>query len=317
MKSKKQQIMKLARIILAICLTGAAMHVLCGQQLPLPGVVRVTDHLWNPAFTGQSGPWGAHATYAQQWIGFDGAPVTAIVGGHKHLDGDRMAVGANMMYDVTGPVSFAGLAIAYKYQINPNLFTDQDRLAFGILGTLGMRRYDPTTARVNDVQDPLLSGEAVGSFDVNAGVGILYRTVPDNRLYKSHFYAGLGASKLIPNKLSFGETSYGNRIHANAVAGWRTARDLYLDHIFWLNYADADLFNVSYQFRLENPDVFWAGLLMNSNLTFGIESGMILDGSWLQAEQFRIGAMASYSLGKFGTYQGFNLGINFELVKEF
>jgi type IX secretion system PorP/SprF family membrane protein len=288
-----------------------------GQQIPLPGVLRTTDYLWNPALAGHPGAWGAHATYNQQWLGFDGAPVTGIVGGHRNFHRDRMALAGDIIYDATGPLTFAGLAIAYKYQINPVIFSDHDRLSFGILGTLGQRRFDGSRSKVSDAVDPLLSGEAASSFDVNAGAGILYRSVPDNRLYKSHFYAGLGASRLVPTRLALDNAPFGNRIHGNAVLGWRHARDLYLDHTMWLNYADGSLYNLAYQFRLENPDAFWAGLNLNSNFTIGLETGLILDGGWLQAEQFRIGALAAYNAGRLGTYQGFSFGIHFEVVKDF
>lgn len=291
--------------------------LLQGQQIPLPGMLRTTDYLWNPALAGHPGAWGAHATYNQQWVGFDGAPITAIVGGHMNFHRDRMALAGDIIYDATGPLTFAGLAVAYKYQINPVLFSDNDRLSFGILGTLGQRRYDATKARVSDSFDPLLNGEAASSFDVNAGAGILYRSVPDDRLHRSHFFAGFGASRLVPNTLSLDNAPFGNRIHGNAVLGWRHARYLYLDHTLWLNYADAGLYNLGYQFRIENPDAFWAGLNLNSNFTVGLESGLILDGEWLQAEQFRIGILAAYNAGRLGTHQGFSYGINFEVVKGF
>ena len=92
---------------------------------------------------------------------------------------------------------------------------------------------------------------------------------------------------------------------------------LYFDHTFWLNYADASLFNLGYQFRIENPDAFWAGLNLNSSLNFGLETGVILDGSWANADQFRIGALATYNVGATGSNQGFSLAVNFELVKSF
>ncbi len=289
-----------------------------GQQIPLPGTIRATDHLWNPAFAASVGQWGAHATYNQQWLGFDGAPVTGIVGGHMSFDDNRMGLAGDIIYDATGPLTFVGVSVAYKYQINPAILGDHDRLSFGILGSIGQRRFDATRSKVSDSVDPLLSGETASTMDFNAGAGIMYRTVPDNRLYKSHFFIGAGASRLLPYNLSFNDASpYGNRLHGNAVLGWRSANALYLDHTLWFNYADASLYNLGYQFRVENPDVFWAGLNLNTNFSFGLETGMILDGSWLNAEQFRIGALALYNIRPNGSNQGFSLGINFELVKEF
>lgn len=287
------------------------------QQIPLPGVIRTTDHLWNPALTGQPGAWGAHATYSQQWLGFDGAPLTGIAGGHRNFSKDRMALAADLMFDGTGPLSFTGLSVAYKYQINPGLFDDDDRLSFGLSGLAGQRRYDATKAKVSDSVDPLLNSEATSTFDLNAGAGILYRSVSDNRLHKSHFYAGLGASRLVPNRVDLENAPLRHRIHANAVLGWRHARYLYLDHTLWLNYAHEELYNLGYQFRIENPDVFWAGLNLNTNFTIGLESGMILEGDWLRAEQLRVGAMAAYNVGRLGYHQGFSFGINLEIVKDF
>lgn len=288
------------------------------QQLPLPGMIRTTDHLWNPALAGHPGEWGAHANYQQSWLGFDGAPVTAIAGGQVNLQKQNMALAGDILYDKTGPLSFAGLAVAYKYQFNIAFLDDDDRLSIGILGTLGQRRYDPTQAKLSDSADPLVTGSSGGQFDVNAGVGVIYRTVADDDLDKSHFFLGMAANQLVPANLSFNDASpYGQRVHANAVLGWRTARYLWFDHTFWLNYADSRLYNLGYQFRIENPDVFWAGLNLNTSLNFGLETGVILDGDWINADQFRIGALAAYNIGANGSNQGFSLMANFEIVKAF
>lgn len=286
------------------------------QQIPLPGILRTTDYLWNPAFAGSPGRWGGHASYNQQWIGFEGAPVTTLVGGHVNFKDYGMGLAADIIYDATGPLTFAGLAFAYRYQINPGLFTDEDRLSFGLSGVLGQRRFDPTRAKVSDANDPYLSGEAATSLDVNAGAGILYRTVTEDRLHRSHFFAGLGVSRLIPNQLMLNSSvPFGNRIHGNAVAGWRTARDLYFDHTMWVLWADPNLYNVSYQFKVESPEVFWAGLNLSTNFNFGLESGVILDGSWINADEFRIGAMANYHVAPSGAGQGLSMGIYFEVVR--
>ncbi len=291
---------------------------LFAQQVPLPGMIRTTDYLWNPALAGHPGEWGAHANYQQSWLGFEGAPITALVGGTVNWKKQNMALAGDILFDQTGPLRFTGLSVAYKYQLNPGFLDDDDRISFGILGTLGQRRYDGTQAKVSDQIDPLLTGEAGGQFDFNAGAGILYRTVADDDVDESHFFVGLAASQLIPNSLSFNDVSpYSNRVHGNAVLGWRTANYLYFDNTFWLNYANPSLFNLGYQFRVENPDAFWAGLNLNSSLNFGLETGVILDGSWANADQFRIGALASYNVGSSGSNQGFSIAANFELVKLF
>ena len=306
------------RIITTILALASLPLLVQAQQLPLPGMIRTTDCLWNPALAGHPGEWGAHANYQQSWLGFDGAPVTGIVGGSINLEDYRMGLAADILYDQTGPLRFTGLAVAYKYQFNIGFLDDDDRLSIGILGNLGQRRYDPSQAKVSDQVDPLLTGDAGSQFNVNAGAGILYRTVADDDLDESHFFVGLGANQLVPYNLSFNDASpYGNRIHANAVLGWRTGRYLYFDHTFWLNYADVNLYNLAYQFRIENPDVFWAGLNLNSSLNFGLESGVILDGSWANADQFRIGALGMYNIGVNGSNQGFSFAVNFELVRSF
>ena len=245
-------------------------------------------------------------------------PVTALVGGHVNFDRYNMGLAADIMYDATGPLTFTGASIAYKYQISPGIFNDDDRISFGILGIIGQRRYDATQAQVSDINDPLLTGDASSQMDFNAGVGILYRSVADDDLDEPHFFIGLAANRLLPTSLSFNDASpYGNRIHGNAVVGWRTGRYFFFDHTFWTNYADASIYNIGYQFRMENPDAFWAGLNLNTNLTFGLESGIILDGSWANADQFRIGALAGYNIGRYGSNQGFSFAVSFELVDPF
>lgn len=302
-------------IILLFMVSSLAIQA---QQIPLPGIMRTADYLWNPALVGSSGLWGVHAGHTQQWIGFDGAPATTLAGGHRNLTDYNMAFGGDLIYDATGPLTFVGVAGAYRYQINTRWINMDDQVSFGLSANVGQRRFDATRAKLSDGQDPYLSSESASSLDFNAGAGVLYRSVADDRLHKSHFFVGAGASRLIPNRLNLDEnTPFGNRIHANAVVGWRTAGYYMLDHTFWMNFAENNLYNLAYQFRFENPDVFWAGLNLNTNFNFGLESGVILDGSWMNAQQFRIGALANYHIKPRGVSQGFSMGIVFEVVREF
>ena len=110
-------------------------------------MIRTTDYFWNPALAGHPGEWGAHANYQQSWLGFEGAPITALVGGTMNWKKKNMALAGDILFDQTGPLRFTGLSVAYKYQLNPGFLDDDDRISFGILGTLGQRGMMPLRPR--------------------------------------------------------------------------------------------------------------------------------------------------------------------------
>lgn len=85
----------------------------------------------NPGAAGKTGSWNAIGAFRKQWIGFDGAPQTTILG----IDGEVMflksfhGVGAEVFHDKVGAFTTMNINANYSYHIE---------LANGLLG-LGAR----------------------------------------------------------------------------------------------------------------------------------------------------------------------------------
>lgn len=285
--------------------------MLSAQQYPITNTLRHAEFMWNPAMTGVNEQAEIGVSLRQQWLGFAGAPTTGLLAGQKTLSKSNMGFGGVITFDKTGPLSFVGINAAYNYKFSLNL-NDDDQLSIGLLASAGQYRYDGSLAKVSDIDDDLLINAASTQFNFNAGVGVFYSSVPDYKQNESNFYFGIGAPQLLPSKLSFSgnsnEVKLKRSLHANAIAGFKLANDeFFTEHTAWLNYADAKLYNLSYQFKFEQIDAFWASMYINTNFTTGVNCGFIWKNDLFKDNgQLRIGIAGMYNLSTNGRYQGFS-----------
>lgn len=281
------------------------------QQYPITNSLRQTEFIWNPAMTGINERAEIGVSYRQQWLGFAGAPVTGILSGQKTLSRMNMGFGGALMFDRTGPLTFIGVNGAYNYKFSLQ-FNDDDQLSIGVLASAGQYRYDGNLAKVADSGDELVIGAQSSQFNFNAGVGVFYSSVPDSKQNESNFYFGVAAPQLLPSKLSFtgnsNEVKLKRSLHGNIVGGFKIANEsYYTEHTGWLNYADAKLYNLSYQFKFEQIDQFWGALYINTNFTAGLNCGFIWKNDMFgENGQLRVGIAGLYNLSTNGQYQGFS-----------
>ena len=73
----------------------------------------------NPGFAGSVGSINVIAIRRQQWVGFEGAPATTVVGVDKEIKfgGNFHGIGASVVYDVIGAYSTAFINANYSYHI--------------------------------------------------------------------------------------------------------------------------------------------------------------------------------------------------------
>jgi hypothetical protein len=105
-------------------------------------------------------------------------------------------------------------------------------------------------------------------------------------------------------------------MHLQATGGLHVVGStFYFDHLAQGQFVAPGLYNISYNFRCELPDVFYAGLYANTALTFGLQGGLIL-GANNPAGHVRCGVMGLYNVGATGRYQGFTPSLEVAWVKE-
>ncbi len=156
------------KLILIYCL----LSFLAGnaQQIPLSSLYSYNKLMINPAETGQSKPLNINLGHRQQWLGFEGAPVTTWLTGQTKLS-ESMGIGGSVILDKMSFMERLNVDINYSYKVK---FNDEHQTRFGI--SVGMLQSKINTANVitDDYNDALLINPNMNSTGVNADFGILY-----------------------------------------------------------------------------------------------------------------------------------------------
>ena len=149
----------------------------------------------NPAYAGTTGAPVIAGTFRQQWVGIDGAPTTSTISYHTPIKRYDFGAGANMIYDVIGPVKQTGLYLNYSYLIK---FEQNRTLSLGLLGGFNHFHLNYTHLIYETPDDDISGLDNESLFLPNFGVGTFY--------YTDNIYLGLSVPKLIRNSLDKQET---------------------------------------------------------------------------------------------------------------
>lgn len=303
--------LKIYYTILCLLLLETAIYA---QQLPYQNVFTGAAFIWNPASTapGMFLDWGL--SYRQQWLGFEGAPMTGSAHFQFPFVQNNMSAGIWAMRDETGPLSYyqTGLSYAYKMGIGNN-----GQLSIGLSILMNQFRFDGNQVPAVDIGDPLLLEQRVSSLSPNAGLGIFYVSNQDMySLNDDAFFVGIGSQQLLANKLNFEEANSSvaltREIHANAIIGARFIKGYsFVEPSLWVDYAHKELLYARGQVLFEQEDAFWAGGAIGSDYSISLQAGLILNG-FIGQGNLRIGGMGTYNVGVLGPYQG--LGVELMVV---
>jgi type IX secretion system PorP/SprF family membrane protein len=180
--------MKYLKYISIICLAFGALNA-SAQQDPMFTQYMFNTLAVNPAYAGSADMVTMSAIYRDQWVDFDGAPVTQTIAMHGPLRKESISVGGTIINDKHGPVKQTGFYGDISYRI----FLEKSRLAFGLKG--GMNLYQANLLDLNPVveDDPVFSADLSNKTLPNFGAGVLW--------YSPKYYLGLSVPKLLSNQL--------------------------------------------------------------------------------------------------------------------
>ncbi len=302
-------------VFAALCFPLFAM----AQQLPDRSAFSETDFIWNPAMTAVYDYWELGASYRQQWVGFEDAPLTATLNMQYPFLKQNASLGGFFMHDNLSPIQSNTFAMTYAYKIRFKR-RSADQLSIGIMGMLNHMFLDGLEVVVNDQDDEYLPGAEGNKFSPNIGFGAFYTSYAKDDFEKSFFFAGLAVNQLLPSNLIFDETgspaNLKRAIHGNATIGYRSIEgDLYIEPSVWVNYSAVNILNATFNLKVEKHEAFWAALNLSTNKTLAIQLGTILNKGLVKNGTLRIGTMGSYNIGSFGKARG--LGYEFYLAYRF
>ncbi len=167
----------------------------------------------NPAYAGARGIPFLTAIYRNQWIGFKGAPQSALLSFNGPFLTPRVGVGATISHQQVGLQRDFYAALAYSYDLVSN---DEMSIRAGIMGSVRSRGMNLADAQADPTQannDPSLDDQNINITYANVGAGV-YGT------FNEQFYVGLSVPHIYSNTIGFNTNPF------NSANFTRTAKGL-------------------------------------------------------------------------------------------
>src|ERR1035437_1355821 len=177
-------------ILLLITLNGRIM----AQQDPMYSMYMLDKMLINPAYTGSSNWLVGTLKYRQQFIGFDGNPVTETFNFHTPIQKRHIGLGFKIINDKTAVTNNLNASLFYSYHLN---FAG-GKLSIGLEGGIFNRRVDYPKLILTDPVDNSIPLNAMSSLVPDASFGIYYQ--------KKQFYIGYSDYHLIKKNFNYKTT---------------------------------------------------------------------------------------------------------------
>ena len=174
------------KIYLIILVSVFSMEIFSQQD---PQFAHNKDNLLfsNPAFAGMTDGICASAISRQQWVGFEGAPVTTLAGVHSKIKlfGVNGGIGLSMMDDRFEFEKNFQAKLAYSYHRRIGLGT----VGFGIEAGMINKDLEGSWEPPETNDDPFITDQAVQKIIFDLGAGIYYKV-------GERFYASFSVSHI-------------------------------------------------------------------------------------------------------------------------
>ncbi len=251
---------KIFKYVIVLILFCLHKQNIMAQQDPMFTQYMFNQLSINPAYAGTRDVMSLLLINRNQWVGFDGAPVTSTFSGHLPVY-KSMAVGSSVMLDKYGPVNNLSVYVDYAYHLKLN---EKTKLSFGLNGgfnyyTINYNELNKTI-NIDDAYPSDMDKESMPNF----GFGMF--------LYAPHYYVGVSCPRILEN--NFESISYGDGTevrHYYAMAGvvftindWLILRPSFMSRMA----ADVPFsFDVNLNALMYNK--LWFGIMYRLNDSFG------------------------------------------------
>ena len=282
------------------------------QQLPSLALFRDNWNVLNPASMSSDYIFGdrtmsLHASYRDQWSGFEGAPWTGLVNWEYVIDNVNVTTGGYFLHDQTGEIGYSGLYGRFAYRLDLDRRGDH-WINIGL--NAGVVQY---RAKLSDISfeapEFFLGDDQV--YYPDFGIGLMYYNA-------DKYYLGFSVPQTFGLSPRFrtgeGELRLDRVQHIYVMGG--AYFDVYLfnsDASFietsaFVRYVPNSPITVDAHVRCQFTDVFWAGLGGSTNKTLRADVGMVIGESLnFSAGQIRLAFSYGLGIGSFGNSLGNSL----------
>lgn len=251
----------------------------------------------NPAYAGSKEALGMTLLHRQQWVGFEGRPITTTFTVNSPLYENKMGVGLSFLNEKISVMQRKLIYGSYAYRIRVG---EKSHLAFGLMAGIHLQTNNLSEISTNVDGDPQFAANIKNAATPNFGFGLYY--------YSDKFYAGLSIPRMIDDNLTLGNngdvlkhlTVEPKKFHYYLTAGGivRINEDLLLKPQLMVKaVSDAPVaFDIDVSGLIQKR--FWVGLAYRSNADISAMAGIYL------TPQFLLSYSYDYPITKIRKYTG-------------
>lgn len=204
------------RIIILIGILSCAAQYVSAQQDPHFTQFFDNTLFVNPAYAGSKDVLNVTGLHREQWVGFDGRPVSTTLSVHSPLTYRSVGLGMTMVNDHNGPVDQTMFYGDFSYSLK---FKNKSKLAFGIKAGLNLINIGTSALQATNQNDINLLRDVRNHVNPNFGFGIYYHTPV--------WFAGVSTPKLLEQSYDGSKTNLEKRHYFANVGGVITLNHLW------------------------------------------------------------------------------------------
>lgn len=237
---------KLLAVIAAGCLSTIAL----AQQDPQFSQNMFNRLFVNPASAGSNEAICASLLYRAQWVSFDGAPKTGVLGVEAPLLNNKVGVGLSILTDKIGFENTLQGKLAANYKFN----VGNGKLAIGVDFDYMQHEIDGKfKAPDQTANDPAIPKSAVSGSAFDLGSGLYYNS--------EKLYVGLSATHLLESEVDLDNFKKEYKRHFYGMIGYTidlTPTVALKPMVFVKNVTDNTTFDINLNAHFN--DRFWVGV---------------------------------------------------------
>ena len=265
-----------------------------GQHSPITSQYLFNGLLINPAYAGSRDALAATLSYRQQWVGFEGAPQTAIATLHTPLSKKRIALGMTVFNDQIGVTKETGVFTNYSYRMPVG---NKAKLAFGLGFGMSLLQANWSDVRIQNTTDEEFFTDETTRARPNFSAGAYYYS-------RKKYFVGLSIPFFLSHSynenVSMWQIEHDARSYEPMLtAGFLTElnRDFKLKPSFLLRYDNNSLLQADISANLIVKDRFWTGV------SYRTKDAIIGMFEVMANDQIRIGYSYDLSISDLSPYE--------------
>mgnify|MGYP003956317845 CR=1 FL=1 len=253
----------------------------------------INDVIYNPAISGSKNYNQFILQSRQQWLGFEGAPLSANVSLHGMLN-NRSAMGGFVEHDRTYPSNQTNLQLNYAYHVPLN--ADGANISFGIAAKAMYYYLDFEPEQLPPGWDPAYSFKSFDSFSADASSG----------LYLYNENANIGYSVINMLQSSFNQekgpgfsTNMEERVYYGMAAyKIQLDRDWFVEPSVLIRHRDNGKAEYNFSARVFYTDQIWTGISARTNKSLSFSVGTNSDNiQFAYSFDHYFGEISRYNMG--------------------